>query len=119
VYGQIPVVKQQVAHALATIEGKIRTVERELKEYEQRNLLLSHITNTRGLIRERIEEGDALRNNYELCFETVLNWSGSGAPELGRPSRTSSFLLGTARSLSGLLKRPRTQPMLLMRRDSC
>jgi hypothetical protein len=64
VYGQIPVVKQQVAHALATIEGKIRTVERELTEYEQRNRLSSQIHNTRHLIRERIEEGDALRNNY-------------------------------------------------------
>jgi len=81
-YGQIPVVKQQVAHALAMVEGQIRTVERELTAYEQRNQLSSHVHHSRHLIRERIEEGDGLRNNYESILRNglgpVMQWrSGS------------------------------------------
>jgi hypothetical protein len=78
VYGQIPVVKQQVAHALAIVEGKIRTSERQLAEYAQRNRLSSHIHHTRHLIGERIREGDAVRDNSNSpprnVSELVARW---------------------------------------------
>jgi hypothetical protein len=78
VYGQIPVVKQQVVHAIAMLDGKIRGLESELEEYEQRNQLSSDIHHTRHLLAERIAKGDSLRINYESIlrsgFSAVTSW---------------------------------------------